>query len=1281
MTGVDDFIADGPQPYTIKLVPTDGELPELDVDVINDDNDMVGVTVTPTLGLTTTEAGGQATFTVVLDSQPTASVAIPVASSTPTEGTVSTAQLMFTSDDWNAPKTVTVTGVEDMVADGPQAYTILLGPATSDDPGYNGLDPDDVQVTNLDDDTPGIVVTPTSGLVTTESGGTAQFTVVLLSQPTADVTIAVASSAPAEASAAPASLVFTSTNWNAPQTVTVTGVDDSVADGDQPFTIVLSPAVSSDAGYSGLDPDDVTGTNLDNDTAGVIVTPTSGLVTTEGGGQATFSVVLRSQPSAEVAIPVASNDLTEGTVSTSLVKFTAANWNAPQIVTVTGVDDALADGDQPYTIVLSPVVSTDLTYNGLDPDDVSVTNLDNDSAGVQVTPTAGLVTTESGGQATFQVVLTSQPTADVTIPVASNDTSEGTVSTPQLVFTTASWNAPQTVTITGVDDSIADGDQPYRIVLGPAVSGDPAYAGKDPPDVSVTNRDNDTAGVLVSPTSGLVTTEAGGTAQFTVVLLSQPTADVTIPISSSDLSEGAIAQAQLVFTSANWNAPQTVVVTGVDDTIADGNQPYSIVLGAAISADPGYAGLDPADVSCTNLDNESGGIQVSPTSGLVTTEAGGTAHFTVVLLSQPTADVTIPIASSDLTEGTVAISQLVFTSANWNAPQTVTVTGVDDAIADGNQPYRIVLSAATSGDPLYNGVDPPDVGVTNLDDDSPGVRVVPTSGLVTTESGGTAQFTVVLLSQPTANVTMPVTTTRPTEGVPSPSSLTFTPANWNAPQTVTIFGKDDFVADGDQPYRIVIGKAVSADPGYNGIDPPDVSVTNLDNDTAGIVATPASGLVTTESGGTAQFTVVLRSQPLGNVTIPLTSSNAGEGVASPAQLVFTPASWNAPQTVTVTGIDDAIADGNQSYQIILGTSASSDPAYNGLGPSSIGCTNLDNDSPGVQVTPTSGLVTSEAGTTAHFTVVLLAQPSADVTIPVASSNVGEGLASPSSLVFTAADWNVPKTVTVAGVDDAVADGDQLYTIVLAPATSSDAGYNGLDPADVTATNLDNDIARVLVTPTSGLVTTEFGDTATFTITLTKQPTAGVTITLTVSDSTEGLINPSSVTFTPANWSVPRTITVAGRADTIVDGNVPYTVVTHPAVSTDPAYSGLDAADVTLTNLDAQTPQVIVLVQGTLETSEAGGSATFQMRLSTDPSAPVTCALHSSDLTEDTVTPAMLTFAPGSSGYQTVTVVGVADGIVDGDQLVTVVTSACTSADPSYDGQDPRDVAVINHNVD
>src|SRR5437667_2251948 len=78
------------------------------------------------------------------------------------------------------------------------------------------------------------------------------------------------------------------------------------------------------------------------------------------------------------------------------------------------------------------------------------------------------------------------------------------------------------------------------------------------------------------------------------------------------------------------------------------------------------------------------GISVNPTSGLTTTEAGGTATFTVVLDSAPSANVTIGLSSNDLTEGTVSPASLIFTPANWSTAQTVTVTGVNAFVVDGN---------------------------------------------------------------------------------------------------------------------------------------------------------------------------------------------------------------------------------------------------------------------------------------------------------------------------------------------------------------------------------------------------------------------------------------------------------------------------------------------------------------------------------------------------------------------------------------------------------------------
>src|SRR5205823_10320235 len=138
------------------------------------------------------------------------------------------------------------------------------------------------------------------------------------------------------------------------------------------------------------------------------------------------------------------------------------------------------------------------------------------------------------------------------------------------------------------------------------------------------------------------------------------------------------------------------------------------------SSDPNYSGRDANDVSLTNSDDDVTGIQVAPLTGLVTTEAGGTATFTVKLASQPTADVTIPISSSNLAEGTVGPASVTFTTANWSVAQTVTVTGVDDAVDDGDVAYTLATGAATSTDPNYSGVDAADVSATNRDDDTAG---------------------------------------------------------------------------------------------------------------------------------------------------------------------------------------------------------------------------------------------------------------------------------------------------------------------------------------------------------------------------------------------------------------------------------------------------------------------------------------------------------------------------------------------------------------------------------
>jgi VCBS repeat-containing protein len=220
--------------------------------------------------------------------------------------------------------------------------------------------------------------------------------------------------------------------------------------------------------------------------------------------------------------------------------------------------------------------------------------------------------------------------------------------------------------------------------------------------------------VVVSPTSGLTTSESAGTATFDIVLSVPPVADVTINLSSSNPSEGLPNVSSLLFTVANWNIPQTVTVTGQNDFVVDGPVNYTI-LTSAVSSDPLFNGVAIPDVHLVNDDDDVASIAISPTVGLVTNERGGTATFSVVLTSIPSASVAFGLSSSDVSEGTVSPSSLTFDSTNWNVPQIVTVTGVDDSAIDGDVAYSIVTEAATSADVTYSGFNPDDVTVINGD--------------------------------------------------------------------------------------------------------------------------------------------------------------------------------------------------------------------------------------------------------------------------------------------------------------------------------------------------------------------------------------------------------------------------------------------------------------------------------------------------------------------------------------------------------------------------------------
>lgn len=122
-------------------------------------------------------------------------------------------------------------------------------------------------------------------------------------------------------------------------------------------------------------------------------------------------------------------------------------------------------------------------------------------------------------------------------------------------------------------------------------------------------------------------------------------------------------------------------------------------------------------------------------------------------------------------------------------------------------------------------------------------------------------------------------------------------------------------------------------------------------------------------------------------------------------------------------------------------------------PLSAALTVTTNDAPGIAQSVIS--ITQAEGATTDYTLVLDAPPTSPVTIALTIDTV-ESSISTNSVVFTAANYNIPQTITVTAVVDGIVDTDQTGTISYT-VTSLDADYNGYALADVSVTALNVDV--------------------------------------------------------------------------------------------------------------------------------------------------------------------------------------------------------------------------------
>ena len=1042
LTGQPDSAADGDQTVSITASVNDPATGDTIYDGLADQSFNVTVTNIDSAFFTVADTGGSTavsepnttdTFTVVLGTLPSSNVVIDVTSADVNEAMLSTNQLTFTTGDWNTPQTVTVTAADDSIQDGNQftVITIDVNDGLTADPTYTALANQTFTVTTADDDAAGYTITESGGSTSlNESGTTDTFTVVLNTEPSGDVVFTITSENTAEATVT-SSLTFTTGNWNTAQTVTVTGVDDDEDDGDTNniITVAINTASTADSNYDVLANQTVTATVVDDDTVGFTLTQSGGSTSvSEDGTRDDISVVLNSQPNTTVRITFTSSDTSQATVSNAFYTFDASNWDTPKSFRVLAVADQIDDGDATITVTaaIDNGTTDDAKYKALAAQTVTgITVTDIDTAAYTVTESGGDSTvSETGTTDTFEVVLATKPTGNVVFNLSNPTPTEVSLSTSSLTFTTSDWDTAQTVTMTGVDDVASDGDVTTTITISvnTGSTADTVYDALGSQTVVVTTTDDDSAGITITATGGsTAVSETGTTDTFTVVLNTLPTSSVVIDISSADGTETSISLSTLTFTTGDWNTAQTVTVTGVDDDLDDGNQASNVLVDVnnGSTSDGNYSGLATINVGVTTTDDDTSNFTITETAGTSVAESGTTDTFTVVLNAQPTGNVAFAISSDDTGEATVT-SSLTFTTGDWNTAQTVTVTGVNDSEDDGNQTpaVTVAINTGSTNDSIYDAVADQTVSVTVTDDDSAGFTVTETGGTSVSESGTSDTFTVVLDSQPNTRVRFNLTSGDTNEVLVSPAAITFDDTNWNVAQTVTVSGTTDNEDDGDQTIAVTVAveTTYTNDANFDLLGSKSVNVNVTDIDTVGFTITESAGSTTVSETGTSDtYTIVLNTLPTGDVVFNLSSVDAGEVTASPANLTFTTGNWNSEQTVTVTGQSDSSQDGDQTIAVTaaINTGATADTQYDGVSPQNVSVTITDVDTASYTITQPASSV-SETGTTTTFTVVLDLLPTANVTIDLASNDTGEATVSPSSLTFTTGDYNTAQTVTIRG---------------------------------------------------------------------------------------------------------------------------------------------------------------------------------------------------------------------------------------------------------------------------
>ncbi len=1180
------------------------------------------------------DEGGAVTVTVELDADPERTVVIPI-TRTENGATGSDYSGVPASVTFNATetrKTFSFAATQDSLDDDDESVTLSFDLEEVD--RVVAGTPRTTEVAIGDGDVPEVTVSFAEPSYSVAEGGTVTVTVELDAEPERTVVIPITRTPQKDGFSGDYSVVPTSITFNATEmskTITFMVEDDTLDDDGERVTLGFDLR-NVDRVFAGSTPTTTVAIDDDDDPE-VSVRFVKSRYSVAEGGDVTVTVELSDDPERTVVIPITRTPKDGATGGDYSGVPAGVSFNATErskTFSFAATQDTVDDDDESVRLSFD-LQNVDRVFEGT-PSATTVAIIDDDDPEVRVSFAQSSYSVAEGGTVTVTVELDAEPERTVEIPITRTENG-ATGSDYSGVPASVTFNATETrktFSFAATQDSLDDDDESVTLSFD-LEEVDRVVAGT-PRTTEVAIGDGDVPEVTVSFAEPSYSVAEGGTVTVTVELDAEPERTVVIPITRTPQKDGFSGDYSVVPTSITFNATEmskTITFMVEDDTLDDDGE--RVTLGFDLrNVDRVFAGSTPTTTVAID-DDDDPEVSVRFVKSRYSVAEGGDVTVTVELSDDPERTVVIPITRTPKDGATGGDYSGVPASVSFNATErskTFNFAATQDTLDDDDESVRLSFDLQNV-DRIFEGT-PSATEVAIIDDDDPEVRVSFAQSSYSVAEGGTVTVTVELDAEPERTVEIPITRT---ENGATGSDYSGVPASvtFNATETRKTFSfaatQDSLDDDGEsvtlsfdlqEVDRVVAGTPRTTEVAIGDGDVPEVTVS---------FAEPSYRVA---EGGTVTVTVELSAEPERTVVIPISAANQDGATGSdysgmPASVTFN--ATETRKTFSFAATQDSLDDDGE--RVTLGFDLRNvDRVFAGSTPTTTVAID-DDDDPEVRVSFAEPSYSVEEGGDVTVTVELSDDPERTVVIPITRSDQGGASSGDYSVVPTSITFNateMSKTITFSVIDDTVDDDNE----------SVELGF-GLLPDRVSAVGTTTAIVSIEDNDGRGVTVSESelsiaeGGSATYTIVFDSAPTGEVLVTVEAPAGSDFSVDPQSLSFTPGNWSVARTVTVSAAQDD--DSTDDTGTITHTVSGAD--YTGVTARSITVSSVDDEEPQVAVSFERASYSVSEGESVTINVILDRDPERSVTVRIdteHYAGASDDDYSqlPDQVTFASGET---------------------------------------------------